>query len=59
MKKICVTALQSLAEKATEIKDAVWKAATDVAATIQNKGEPVTEKTTDTHKEPAPADAHK
>lgn len=53
------TALQSLAEKATEIKDAVWKAATEVAATIQNKGEQVTEKKPETHEEPAPADAHK
>ncbi len=53
------TALQSLSEKATEIKDAVWKAVTNVAATIQNKSDQVTEKTTDTHEEPAPADAHK
>lgn len=53
------TSLQSLAEKATEIKDAAWKAATDMAATVQNKSEQVTEKTTETHEAPAPADTHK
>lgn len=53
------TASQTLAEKAVEIKDIVWKAVTDMLATVQNKNEQVTEEAKKNQSAPTPADAHK
>jgi gas vesicle protein len=51
------TTSQTLANKATEIKDAAKKAASDMSASIQKSSEQVTEEATETY--PAPAEAHK